>query len=80
MKAYALFILTICYIYRHTSIKIKPKLKKTILKFGYSIIYKYEGMLGHSFDGFYVVTKFIFPTVNDLKFSTLNFDNNCEYV
>ena len=36
-------------------------------------------MLAHSFDRFYVVTKFILPTVKDLKFSTLNFNSNCEY-
>ena len=35
-----------------------PELKKNILKFGYGINYKYEGMLSHSFDRFYLVTKF----------------------
>ena len=60
--------------------KIKPELKKNILKFGYCINYKYEGMLVHSFDRFYVVTKFILPTVKDLKFSTLNFNSNCKYL
>ena len=34
----------------------------------------------HSFDRFYVVTKFILPSVNDLKFSTINFDETCEYL
>ena len=37
-------------------------------------------MLAHSFHRFYVVTKFILPTVEDLKFLTLNFDSNCEYL
>ena len=37
-------------------------------------------MLEHSFDRFYTVTKFILPTVKDLKFSTLNFDSNHEYL
>ena len=31
----------------------------------------------HSFHGFYVVTKFILPSVGDLKFSNLNYDNTC---
>ena len=31
---------------------------KDILKFGYGINYKYVGTLSHSFDSFYVVTKF----------------------
>ena len=80
MKAYSLFIYIICCIYKYTSIDIKPELKKNILKFGYGINYKYEGILAHSFDGFYAVTKFILPTTNDLKFSALNFDKDCKYL
>ena len=34
------------------------------LKFSYGINYKYEGMLVDSFDRFYVVTKYILPTIN----------------
>ena len=34
----------------------------------------------HSFDRFYVVTKFILPSIGDLKFSTLNYDNTCGYL
>ena len=44
-----------------------------------SINYKYEGMLTHSFDRFYVVTKFILPSIGDFKFSNLNYDNMCAY-
>ena len=39
--------------------------------------YKYEGMLAYSFDRFYIVTKFILPSIGDLIFSTLNYDNTC---
>ena len=78
MKGYSLFIYIICCIYRYTSIKIKPELKKNILKLGYGINYKYEGMLAHSFNRFYVVTEFILPTVNDISFSKFNFEGNCE--
>ena len=77
MRAYSLFVYIICCIYRYTSIEIKPELKKNILNFGYGINYKYEGMLAHSSDKFYVVTKFILPTADDLKFSTLNYDKDC---
>ena len=63
-----------------TFIKIKPKLKRNILNFGYGINYKYEGMLAHSFDRFYVVAKFILPTIGDLKFSKLDFDDTCAYM
>ena len=68
MKTYSLFVCVICCIYRHTSIEIEPELKKNILKFGYDINYKHEGMPVHSFDKFYVVTKFILPTGKDLNF------------
>ena len=37
-------------------------------------------MLAHSFDRFYVVTKFILPTIGDLKFSKLDFDYTCAYM
>ena len=63
-----------------TSIKIKPKLKRNILNFGYGINYKYEGMLAHSFDRFYMVTKFILPMIGNLKFSKLDFDDTCAYM
>ena len=34
----------------------------------------------HSFDLFYVVTKFILPSSKDLKFSKLNYDSTCVYL
>ena len=37
-------------------------------------------MLAHSFDRFYLVTKFILPSIGDLKFSELNYDNTCTYL
>ena len=60
-------------------IEIKPELQRNILNFGYGINYKYEGMLVHSFDRFYVVTDFMLPTIGDLKFSKLDFDYTCAY-
>ena len=61
-------------------IKIKLELQKNILKFGYGISYKYEGILTHSFDRFYIVTKFILPSIEDIKFSRLKYDNTCTYM
>ena len=52
---------------RSSSVEIKPELQRNVLKFGYGINDKYVGMLAHSFDRFYVVTKFILPTVDNLK-------------
>ena len=61
-------------------IEISPELQKNILKFGYGINYKYEGMLAHSFDRFYIVTEFMLPSMGDIKISKLNFDHTCTYM
>ena len=58
-------------VYDNSAIDIMPELKRNILNFGYGINFKYEGMLSHSFDRFYVVTKFELPKVEDLKLTTL---------
>ena len=36
-------------------------------------------MLANSFDRFYVVTKFILPSIGDLNFPKLNYENTCGY-
>ena len=79
MKIYSLFC-AVFQFYIGTSVKIKPKLQRNILNFGYGINYKYEGMLAQLFNRFYVVTKFMLPTIGDLKFSKLNFDDTCAYM
>ena len=56
------------------------KLQNNILKFGYSINYKYMGTISHSYDRFYVVTKFELPKIQDLQFTTIPFDKNCEHL
>ena len=66
MKFY-LYYIFICSFYQCTSTKIKPELEN-ILKLGYGINYKYESMLVHLFDRFYVLTKFILPSMGDLNF------------
>ena len=78
MELYAFLLLVILVVC--DSIKLKPELQKNILKFGYCINYKYEGMLAHSFDRFYIVTKSMLPSVKDIKFSNLNFDQSCTYM
>ena len=80
MNPYSPFILIICCIYWYTSVEIKPELKKNILKFGYGINYKYEGMLAHSFNRFYVVTKFILPTIEDLKILKTQFQEKIVHI
>ena len=67
-------------IFLDTSTKVKPELKKNILNFGYGINYKYEEILTHAFDRFYVVTKSMLTSLGDLRFSNLNYDNTCAYL
>ena len=37
-------------------------------------------MLVHSFDRYYMITKCMLPSIGDLKFSKLNYDNTCTYL
>ena len=37
-------------------------------------------MLAHSFDRFFLVTKFMLPMIGELKFSKLNFNDTCAYM
>ena len=56
------------------------ELQNNILKFGYRINYKYMGTISHSFDRFYVVTKFELPKVQDVQFMMIPYDKNCEHL
>ena len=80
MKIYTFFSLAGIIFQLSCCIEIRLKLQRNILNFGYAINYKCEGMLVHSFDRFYVVTKFMLPRIGDIKFSKLNFDHTCAYM
>ena len=67
------------FVYDCSVVDIMPELKKNILNFGYGVNFKYEGMLSHSFDRFYIVTKFELPKTKDLKFAIFGFDFECSY-
>ena len=58
----------------------KPELQRNILKLGYGINYKYEGRLAHSFDRFHVITKFVLPTLDNLKLSPIKYVKECNYL
>ena len=66
------------FVYDCSAVDIMPGLKN-ILNFGYGVNFKYEGMLSHSFDRFYIVTKFELPKTEDLKLATFGFDFECSY-
>ena len=57
-----------------------PELKCNVLRFGYGVNFRYEGMLSHSFHRFYVVTKIEIPKVSDLCLTMFQFDYNCSHV
>ena len=66
-------------VYDSFSIDIMFKLKRNILNFGYGVSFKYKGMLSHSFDQFYIVTKFELQKTKDLRLATFKFDFECSY-
>ena len=72
-----LIILCIC---GTSAISIMSELKHNILRFGYRVNFRYEDMLSHSFDRFYVVTKIEIPNVSDLNLTMFQFDYNCSHV
>ena len=78
MKLHIFLLLVILVV--GDSIKSNPELQRNVLKFSYGINYKYEGMLAHLFNRFFIVMKFMLPSVKDIKFSNLNFDECCTYM
>ena len=67
------------FVYDCSAVDIMPELKKNILNFGYEANFKYGGMLSHSFDRFYIITKFELPKTKDLNLATFGFDFECSY-
>ena len=52
MKFYTFVLMVIMVALVSRGINFNLELQKNILKFGYGINYKYEGILAHSFDRF----------------------------
>ena len=70
----AIAALSLC---KAVTIDVLPKLKKNGLNFGYGANFKYEGMLTHSFDRFYIVAKYEIPKVEHLQFTSFTYDLTC---
>ena len=75
----SLFLIVLC-VYGTSAVSIMPGLKCNVLRFGYGVNFRYEGILSHSFDIFYVVTKIEIPKVSDLNLTLFQFDYNCSHV
>ena len=67
-----LFLIILC-MYSTSTVSIMPELKHSVLRFGYGVNFRYEGMLSHSFDRFYVVTKIEIPKVWNLNLTLSQF-------
>ena len=77
--AFIVFLLSIL-VYGTSAVSIMPELKQNVLRFGYGVNFRYEGMLVHLFDRFYVVTRIEIPKVSDLNLTMFQFDYNCSHV
>ena len=75
----SLFLIILC-MYGTSAVNIIPELTCNVLRFGYGVNFRYEGMLSHSFDRFYVVTKIKIPKVSDVNLTLFLFDYNCSHV
>ena len=78
--AIILFLLLSVLVYGTSAVSIMPELKQNVLRFGYGVNFRYEGMLAHSFDRFYVVMRIEIPKVSDLNLTVFQFDYNCSHV
>ena len=75
-----LFLLLSVLVYDISAVSIMPELKQNVLRFGYGVNFRYEGMLAHSFDRFYMVMRIEIPKVLDLNLTVFQFDYNCSHV
>ena len=72
MSSLTIALCLFLFMYDSSTVDIMPELKRNILIFGYGVNFKYEGMLSHSFDRFYIVAKFKLPKTKDLDLQHLN--------
>ena len=81
MQTYFIFIrVFLASLHKVFMIDMMSELKKNVLNFTYGVNFKYEGMLTHSFDRFYVVAKYEIPKVEHLEFTTFAFDLMCNHL
>ena len=75
----SVFMIMLC-VYRTSAVSIMSELKHNVLRFGYGINFRYERMLSHSFDRFYVVTKMEIPSMASLHLTMFQSDYNCSHI
>ena len=62
------------------TVGVMPELKRNVLNFRYGANFKYDGMLTHSFERFYIVAKYEIPKVEHLQFTTFTFHLTCKHL
>ena len=75
----SLFLIILC-LYSTSVVSIMTELKCNVLRFGYGVNFRYEGVLSLSFDRFYMVKKIEIPKVSDLNLTMFQFHYNCSHV
>ena len=80
MILHLIFVIGLILPHEMLATNIMPELRKNVLNFRYGANFKYKGMLAHSFNRFYVVTKFEMPKIEDLKLTTFTFDLTCSHL
>ena len=60
--------------------EIKLELQRNILKLGYGINYKYEGILAHSLIDLILLQHLFYQHWDDLKLSPIRYDKECNYL
>ena len=74
-----LIVVVLISLHEVLAFDVMAELKKNVLNFRYGANFKYEGMLTHSYDKFYVVAKYKIPKIENLKFTTFSFDLTCNH-
>ena len=84
MHIYSTFIAVVLIsLHEVLGVDVMPELKKNVLNvliFRYGANFKYEGMVTHSFDRFYVVAKYKIPKIEHLQFTTFSLDLTCNHL
>ena len=62
------------------AVSVMPELKQNVLRFGYRVNFRSEGILAHSFNRFYVVTRIEIPKVSKLNLTLFQFDYNHSHI
>ena len=77
-----IYFITIIILSLHKAftVDVMPELKKNVLNFIYGANFKYEGMLTHSVNRFYVVAKYEIPKMEHLQSTTFTFVLMCNHL